>query len=866
MRLGREGAERHRSAREAAHDVGDRLDLVDRHWRPGGDELEQVARLERRAVVDERGEALVEIPAAVRHGLAQVVRRPDLVDRRDDVRRDRVRLAALAELHVAGVLELGARLRGRVQAGEPFGLELGEADPAEVRGRARECELDHLLREPDRVEDLRAAVARHVGDAHLGHDLEDPVLHGLAKATLGLVRRGVVAADLVRRRERRHRLEDEHRADRVGAVAEQRGEVVGLARLVALDEQRGARAQPLGDQALVDGADGEQARDRRPAVLPAVVAESQQLRPGGDGGDGLGTQALTGAAQALGSVERRVEPGRVQLRQGRGVEEEALQLEQPRRLGALGEQRGPGAEQRPQRHDEPLPQVVDGRVRHLRKALPEVARKRTGAAGERRQRGVVAHGRDGVVPARPDRPQDQRELLACVAGGHLAGRQVSLRRRDRLAGGDVANALGQPLPVGAAPREVDLDSRARLDAAARVDREHLVRPELPAHDLAALGQRHDARLGRAGDEAALDDRVAERPQPVAVEGRTDDPAVREDDPGRAVPRLHQTRVVAVEVPDLLRHDRVELPGLGDEHGDRVAHVAAAADDRLQGVVEDRRVRTGLVQWERVEQGVVEAEVSGARAHPVHVPAHRVDLAVVAEEPERLRALPGRSGVRREALVEDPERHGERRVAQVGVEVREVVGRAERLVRDRAEGERGHVRARHGLGTPARAIRAELERVVVEPLRAKEDELLDHGQTRPASSPSASGATGTGRQPRKLEPLGAARILDSRARSLVPQEDHREPAARLGPERVRQRQEDARAVARQPVGGRGASVAHVPKPGEQQIDDLAGRTPRRVGDEPDPAGIALDVRVVQELSWAQSISKVCDGQPPPLLVS
>jgi hypothetical protein len=62
------------------------------------------------------------------------------------------------------------------------------------------------------------------------------------------------------------------------------------------------------------------------------------------------------------------------------------------------------------------------------------------------------------------------------------------------------------------------------------------------------------------------------------------------------------------------------------------------------------------------------------------------------------------------------------------------------------------------------------------------------------------------------------------------------------------------------------VADVPEPGEEQVDDLARRVPRRVGDEADSAGIALGVRVVQELGWAQSVSKVCGGQPPPLLVS
>ena len=470
------------------------------------------------------------------------------------------------------------------------------------------------------------------------------------------------------------------------------------------------------------------------------------------------------------------------------------------------------------------------------------------------------------MAARADRPQDQRELLARVAGRHLARGQVALGRGNGLTGADVPDALGQPLSVRTPARELELDPRARHHPPVRVDGQHLVRPELPARHRPAVRERDDARLGGAGDEAALDDRVTERPQAVAVERRADDASVREDDSRRPVPWLHQARVVAVEVPDLLRHDRVQLPGLGDEHRDRVAHLTPTADDRLQRVVQDRRVRAGLVQRERIEERVAEAEPAGARLHPVHVPPDRVDLAVVAEEPERLRALPGRPGVGGEALVEDPERHLDRRVAQVGVEVGQVVGRAERLVRDRAEGERGHVRARDGLGTPPRAVGPELELVLVESVRPQEDELLDRRLRRPRLVAERRRRDRHRPPAAQLEALGAAGRFDLRARALVAQEHHGEPAARLRPERVRERQENAGAVAGQPVGSGGATMPDVPEPGEQEVDDLAGGSPRRVGDEADPAGIALDVRVVQELCWAQSVSKVCRGQPPPLLVS
>ena len=129
-------------------------------------------------------------------------------------------------------------------------------------------------------------------------------------------------------------------------------------------------------------------------------------------------------------------------------------------------------------------------------------------------------------------------------------------------------------------------------------------------------------------------------------------------------------------------------------------------------------------------------------------------------------------------MEDPERRRERRVAQVGVEVGEMVGRAERLVRDRAEGERGHVRARHGLGTPASAVGAELERVVVEPFRPQEDQLLDRRPGRPRLVAERLRRDGHLPPAAQLEALRAASALDRIARVLVPQEDHRQSAARL----------------------------------------------------------------------------------------
>ena len=182
-----------------------------------------------------------------------------------------------------------------------------------------------------------------------------------------------------------------------------------------------------------------------------------------------------------------------------------------------------------------------------------------------------------------------------------------------------------------------------LEPVLGVDDDHLAWAELAAPDLLAGGEVEDADFRRAADEVAAD-HPAQRAETVAVERGTDGAAVGEDEPGGSVPRLDEAGVEAVEVADLPDHLGIVRPGRRHEHRQRVPDVAAAAHEQLERVVEHPAA-----------QLLVPAECGGARPHPVDVAADRVDLAVVAEQAKRLRALPRGLGVRREALVEDPER-------------------------------------------------------------------------------------------------------------------------------------------------------------------------------------------------------------------
>ena len=386
---------RHAAAREASQNRLLWLDLVDRDRIRGGGELDEVAKLERLARVDELDEALVRVPRPLAdrclHGLHHLGV-------------GRMRVAALAVLDEARVQELRRLRARRFCACACVLLELLEPDGAGVRrGRGKE-RVDHVAGEAEHVEQLGPAVRVEVGDAHLRHHLQHPVLDRRAVPLLCLGGGRVVAAELVRGGELGDRLEREARADRVGSEAEQAREVVCLPRLVALHDDRRVRPQSGRDEPVVHRGEREQRRDRRASLGGRAVAEQQNLTSGADALHRLGDDARTRRDEASPSAHRRVEHARVERRQRRGIEQERVQLDEPRRGGLLLGEQARGPEQRPQRHHASLADVVDRGVRHLREPLAEEAEQRPDAPGERRQRRVVAHRRDRLVALRSHRP------------------------------------------------------------------------------------------------------------------------------------------------------------------------------------------------------------------------------------------------------------------------------------------------------------------------------------------------------------------------------------------------------------------------------------------------------------------------------
>ena len=162
-----------------------------------------------------------------------------------------------------------------------------------------------------------------------------PASSGGPQALLGVGADEVAGVGLVGLRG--HGLQGEPRAHRVGAVAEQRGDEVGVADVVGEHDQAGVGPPPVGDQALVHRAEQPAATGsgaRSPVGLAGVDHEDAGAL--GDERVGGGGRRLDRGPQAVGPVgdgeagvdaahrERAAARGEQRV-DGGGVEEERLE-------------------------------------------------------------------------------------------------------------------------------------------------------------------------------------------------------------------------------------------------------------------------------------------------------------------------------------------------------------------------------------------------------------------------------------------------------------------------------------------------------------------------------------------------------------
>jgi len=129
--------------------------------------------------------------------------------------------------------------------------------------------------EPDRLEDLRAAIALDRRDPHLGHRLDDPLDRRLEEVFDGgfVVEPGkhplpdhVVEG-----------LESQIRVDGTGPVADEKRKVVDFAGLAGFEHQAHFRAGPLADQVVVQTRDGQQSGNGDMFAVHTAIAEDEDI-------------------------------------------------------------------------------------------------------------------------------------------------------------------------------------------------------------------------------------------------------------------------------------------------------------------------------------------------------------------------------------------------------------------------------------------------------------------------------------------------------------------------------------------------------------------------------------------------------------
>ena len=256
------------------------------------------------------------------------------------------------------------------------------------------------------------------------------------------------------------------------------------------------------------------------------------------------------------------------------------------------------------------------------------------------------------------------------------------------------------------------------------------------------------------EPAVVGDQPAARAQAVAVERRAERAAVAEGERRRAVPGLHACGSGSGRSRRARRDVVAALVGLRDHHHHRVRQRPAGEREQLERAVEGGRVGGRLAgsaagRSSSPGSGRV-AERRLARPHPVDVAERRVDLAVVGDHPQRLRQLPARERVGREARVDDREAAAQRRVAQVGVELRRAAARSacpcRRSSARRSSGTRPRRRTRSrpggGSGTGRRS-KSSWSATVSAP--APISSCMIVGAASRPILPAALGSTGTSRQ-------------------------------------------------------------------------------------------------------------------------
>ena len=547
-----------------------------------------------------------------------------------------------------------------------------------------------------------------------------------------------------------HQLADELvgqiRVDRPRAEAQQRGEVVHVAGLAALQDHGDGGALLGAHQVLLQRGDRQQRGNGHVVFIHAAVGQDQDVRAVAVGPVAADEQAIQRAIQRRGLVVQKrdglhAEAGALHvpdLQQIRVAENGAFQLQHGAVFGLFHQQVAVGAHVDGGVGDDLFADGVDGRVGDLGKELLEVVEQRLMLFGEHRQRNVDAHGGDLLAGVERHGDHAGLQLLIGIAEGAVERvAELLVVGFDGLVGqrqvGQLHQMLVQPLAVGLAGGVVALELVVVDHAAGlRVHQQHAARGQAGLDgDLLRRNVQH-AHLGGEDEVVVVGDIVAGGAQAVAVQRCAHHVAVGEQDGGGAVPGLHHCGVIVVQVALFPGDVPLVLPGLGngDHHG--LGQVHAVHHQELQRVVQHGGVGAVGVDGGQDLVDLVAQQLGGhalvAAVHAVHVAADGVDFAVVQDQAVRMGALPAGGGVGGEAGVNHGDGRGIALVLQVRIEFAKLIHQEHALVDDGAAGEGADVGVvvallEHAAGDVEPAVEVD---AAGDRLRARHEALADVG--------------------------------------------------------------------------------------------------------------------------------------------
>ncbi len=256
-----------------------------------------------------------------------------------------------------------------------------EANTADLAGGARKVVGDEVGVEADRLEDLRSTVRQVGRNTHLRHDLVEAFVDRLdvvLQRILGLVTCQVLDGGI-----------GKPRADRLGAIGSEEGELMDLAYRAGIDDDAGACPQAFAHEVMVSTGAGKQRGDRDAIARYAAITEDQDVEavgnrmlgavgnsfqgPGaafGAFGNRVGDVHHQGLETSLGQLVDRAQAATILFRQ------HGLVYFQARRQAFVivgnAQQVGPRADEAGQRHDNFFANRIDRRIGDLGEDLLEV--------------------------------------------------------------------------------------------------------------------------------------------------------------------------------------------------------------------------------------------------------------------------------------------------------------------------------------------------------------------------------------------------------------------------------------------------------------------------------------------------------------